>query len=140
MINTFYNKSWSAGLVKVTFTNNTATTSIPAFTFVKLTTTPGTVTAIATKGQVPFGITQEIIKPLMPGAIAVRGISRLKMCGTAYTTAPQVTTPIQVGANASGCGKKLTTSTLWVKAIALTKYAASEIIAVELGDARRFNN
>lgn len=129
-------KAWEANLSYVTM-ENVSTTSMKAYSFVRLCTTANKVDLITTRGTVaPFGITQEVINPSDTGKIAVDGFSRLKMGSTGYTTMA-VTTPMQIGSNASGLGVVLTTSTTMENgAIGLTVFAASDIVTVKIANFR----
>lgn len=125
-------KAYEVNLDLVTMKNE-ATSTIKAYKFCRLCTTADSVDLITTRGTVaPFGVAQTDINPSETGKIAVKGISRLKMGSTGYTTM-SVTIPMQIGANASGCGIMLTTSvTLTMAALGLSTFAASDIIAVHL--------
>lgn len=124
-------KAFEAFVDKITM-ENVSTTTMKAYTFVRLCTTVNKVDLITTRAYPAYGITQEAINPSDTGAIAVSGHSRLRMCGTAFTTM-YVTTPMQIGPNASGNGCVLTTSvTLNVSAIGLSTFAASDIVTVEI--------
>lgn len=116
---------------------NAATTTIGAYTFVRLCTTANSVDIITTRGTVaPIGIAQGAINPSDTGEIAVDGMSRLKMGSTAFSTM-YVTTPMQIGANASGKGVVLTTSTtLEMGAIGFSTFAASDIVTVKIAQGR----
>ena len=116
---------------------NEATTTIPAYSFVRLCTTNNSVDIITTRGTVaPIGISQVAINPSDTGKIAIDGMSRLKMGSTAMTTM-YVTTPMQIGANASGLGVVLTTSvTLEMGARGFSTFAASDIVAVKIANSR----
>jgi hypothetical protein len=116
---------------------NESTSTIPAYAWCRLCTTAGSVDQITSRGTVtPFGITQEAINPSAVGKVAISGISKLKMGSTGYTTMA-VTTPTIVGANASGKGIKLTTSvTMEMGGVALSTFAASDIISVEIAKFR----
>ncbi len=129
-------KAYEAYLDTLTFKNE-ATTTIPVYTFVRLCTTNNSVDIITTRGTVaPIGITQVAINPSDTGKIAISGVSRLRMCGTAFSTM-YVTTPMQIGANASGNGKVLTTSTtLEMGARGLSTFAASDIVTVIIQHSR----
>jgi hypothetical protein len=129
-------KAYEAFLNQLTFKNE-ATTTIPIYTFVRLCTTNNSCDIITTRGTVaPIGITQEAINPSDTGNVAIDGISMLKMGSTGFTTM-YVTTPMQIGANASGKGVVLTTSvTLEMGARGLSTFAASDIVAVKIANSR----
>lgn len=133
-------KAFSMGLCPITMTN-AATTTLPAFTFCKLSTTEGSVDTIATKGLGAYGVTQEAINPNDTGKIALcsaGGITRLKMASTAYTTLKLDTTSIFIGANASSNGIVLTSTSSIAAAISNGQtYAASDIVSVQLIAPRR---
>jgi len=129
-------KAYEAYLNTLTFKNE-ATTTIPAYTFVRLCTTNNSVDIITTRGTVPpVGITQVAINPDDTGKVAIDGMSRLRMAGTGYTTMA-VTTPMNIGANASGNGVVLTTSvTLELGARGFSTFAASDIVTVKIANFR----
>jgi len=112
---------------------NEATTTIPAYTFVRLCTTNNSVDIITTRGTVPsIGITQVAINPSDTGKVGTDGFSRLKMGSTAFSTM-YVTTPMQIGANASGNGVVLTTTgSVFFGGRGLATYAASDIATVKI--------
>jgi hypothetical protein len=133
-------KAYSIGITTVTMTN-ASTTTMPAYTFVKLSTTEEWCDTIATKGQKPYGVTQETINPSEEGKIALcsaGGISRLKMASTAYTTIDMATTAIYIGSAANSKGIVLTSTSSCVGAISNGHtFAASDIISVQLIAPRR---
>ena len=72
-------KAYEAYLNCLTFKNE-ATTTIPAYCFVRLCTTNNSVDIITTRGTVaPIGISQEAINPSKTGAIAIDGVSRFHL-------------------------------------------------------------
>jgi hypothetical protein len=129
-------KAWSANVNTITM-ENVSTTTMKAYSFCRLCTTANKVDIITTRGTVaPFGITQEAINPSTTGKIGTDGFSRLKMGSTGFTTM-YVTTPMQIGSNASGLGVVLTTSTsLENAAVGLTVFAASDIVTVKIANFR----
>lgn len=129
-------KAYSAFIDALTFKNE-STTTMKAYSFVRLCTTNNSVDIITTRGTVaPIGITQEAINPSATGAVAIAGVSRLKMGSTGFTTM-YVTTPMQIGANASGLGVVLTTSTSYeMGARGLSTFAASDIVTVIIAQSR----
>jgi len=120
---------------------NDSTTTLDEYIFVRLTTTDNTCFNITTRATVPmYGVTQVAINPGDTGAVAPCGtgaISRLKMGSTAYTSRELTSTPVMICANANSLGVRATTSTCWVGARALSTWAASDIIAVDLYPVRR---
>lgn len=112
---------------------NEATTTMKVYSFVRLCTTNNSVDIISTRGtHTPCGITQEAINPSEVGKIAIDGMSRLKMGSTAMSTM-YVTTPQQIGANASSLGCVLTTSTsMEMGAVGFSTFAASDIVTVKI--------
>jgi hypothetical protein len=129
-------KAYEAFIDALTFKNE-ATTTIPAYAFVRLCTTNNSVDIITTRGTVaPIGISQEAINPSDNGKVALSGVSRLKMASTGFTTM-YVTTPMQIGSAANGRGVVLTTSTtLEMGARGLSTFAASDIVTVVIANSR----
>ena len=133
-------KAFSVGLTTVSMTNTT-TTTMAEYKFVKLATTENECDLTTTLGVNCYGVTQEAIDPSQSGNVALcsaGGISRLKMCSTAYTTKTLDTTSIYIGAAANGSGRRLTSTTSIVGAISNGQsWAASDIISAQLIPARR---
>lgn len=125
-------KAFEANLQYLTM-ENVSTTSMKAYSFVRLCTTPNKVDLITTRGTIqPFGITQEVINPSDTGKIAVSGFSRLKMGSTSFSTM-YVTTPMHIGSNASGLGCVLTTTgSVFYGAVGMSTFAASDIVTVDM--------
>jgi len=123
---------------------NDSTTTIQEYRFIRLTTTDNTCFNITTRATVPmYGVTQVDINPGDEGAVcpcATGSISRLKMGSTGYTSRELTSTPVMICANAGSLGVRATTSTCWVGGRALSTWAASDIIAVELYPVRRAFN
>lgn len=133
-------KAFSIGITTVSMTNTT-TTTMSEYKFVKLATTENEVDLTTTLGVNCYGVTQESINPSESGKIALcsaGGLSRLKMCSTAYTTKTLDTTSIFIGASANGSGRRLTSTSSVVGAISNGQsWAASDIVTVQLMPARR---
>lgn len=133
-------KAFTVGLTTLTM-ENVSTTTVGAFKFVRLCTTENKVDLITTLGSQALGVTQEAINPSDTGKIALAacgGVTRLKMCSTAYTTKYLRTTNIYIGASANGSGRRLTSTTSIVAALTMGQsWAASDIVAVQLIPNRR---
>jgi hypothetical protein len=127
--------AFSIGGLDASFKNIKATTTIPAYTGVCLCTTEGAVSYWTTKGYDQVGVTQEAINPLVTGRVRLLcggGVSRIKMSSGAYTTARLATTSILVGIAANGRGYHITTTTLFPVGKAMVKWAASDIVEIQL--------
>lgn len=135
-------KAYELGLTCET-RKNESTTTMPAYTAVRLCTTVDSVDLITTTKTKAYAVTQEAINPSDTGKVAIcscGGISRLKMGSTAYTTANLATTGIYIGANASnGKGVRFTGTSEEVFAQAMCVWAASDIIPVQLMPPRRIS-
>lgn len=133
-------KAFEMGLTTITMLN-AATSTIDAYVFVQLATTEGYVDLITTVGVGAYGVSQAAINPGDSGKLALcsaGGISRLKMESTAYTTLKLNTTNIYIGANGSGNGMVLTSTSSIAAAISNGQtYAASDIVSVQLIAPRR---
>ena len=127
-------KAYELGLTCETMYNS-ATTTVGAYRFVRLATTMDTFDLVTTRGMNVYGITQEAINPSDYGKVAIcaaGGVSRLRMSGTALTTIHLETTSYWVGANASGNGCRITSTTLLSGASVKCTWAASDIVPVVL--------
>ena len=132
-------KAYELGLTIGSFKNE-STSTMPAYTFVRLCTTESSVDIITTKGGQPVGVTQQAINPSAVGPVAIGnggGICRVKMASTALTTVRLATTPYWIVSAANGRGVKSTTSSLISIAQPMTTFAASDIVPCMLTPAAR---